>query len=89
MLKLLFCIALLAVNIATFIVILIDKRAARRGGNRLPERIILLLTLFLGGIGVLAAFYMARHKTRHYVLLTMVWIITAVEMAAVIWYLFS
>lgn len=55
---------LLSVNVLTFVVWGFDKRRARRGGRRVPEAQLLLLTL-LGGVGGAwlgcSAF---RHKTR-------------------------
>ena len=42
-----------------------DKRTARRGGWRVPERRLQLLTFVGGGVGALLAMVVLRHKTRH------------------------
>lgn len=52
----------------------LDKRAAGRGGRRMPEKTIVLLALAGAGPGVLAAFYLFRHKTKHRSLLAAAWI---------------
>ena len=41
----------------------VDKRAARRGGRRVPERSLLLPVLFGGLPGLLAGMLVFRHKT--------------------------
>ena len=51
------------VNVIAFAVFLIDKRQARRGGFRLSERSLLLLSLLGGSVGAFAAMQIARHKT--------------------------
>jgi uncharacterized membrane protein YsdA (DUF1294 family) len=52
---------LLALNILTFVVFGLDKRSARKGGQRVPENVL----LFLAGIGGTPAAYAARHYFRH------------------------
>ena len=56
---------LAAVNLAGLIAAYSDKRKARLGRWRTPERVFLLLALMGGGIGVLIGFAVFRHKTRH------------------------
>lgn len=41
-----------------------DKSQSKQGGRRIPERVLLGLTLFGGGIGGLAGMLVFRHKTR-------------------------
>lgn len=56
---------LIAVNLIGAIVTIHDKRAARRGAWRVPEK-TLFLFCFLGGCpGVYAAMRLAHHKTLH------------------------
>ncbi len=43
-----------------------DKRQAKRGGRRVPERRFFLLALLGGAPGGLLGMYAFRHKTRHW-----------------------
>lgn len=52
---------LIVLNILTFAVYGLDKRSARKGGERVPENVL----LFLAGVGGTPAAYAARHYFRH------------------------
>ena len=56
---------LLLINAAAFILMLVDKRKARKNRWRIPERTLILSALFGGSIGALLGMYTFRHKTRH------------------------
>ena len=73
---------LLIWNAVTFAVTAHDKWAAKRDKRRTPEKHFRLFALFCGGAGVLAAFYIFRHKTKHYGLLFQVWALTVLSYAA-------
>lgn len=51
-------------NFINFLLFGYDKFQAKRGGWRIPERVLLSLSLFGGGIGGLAGMLAFRHKTR-------------------------
>lgn len=51
-------------NFINFLLFGYDKFQAKRGGWRIPERVLLGLSLFGGGIGGLAGMLAFRHKTR-------------------------
>ena len=55
----------LAVNLVTFILYGVDKRRAKRGAWRIPEKTLLTGTWLLGGVGAWLAMRMFRHKTKH------------------------
>ena len=56
---------LLLINAAAFILMLVDKRKARKNRWRIPERTLILSALFGGSIGALLGMYTFRHKTKH------------------------
>jgi uncharacterized membrane protein YsdA (DUF1294 family) len=78
-------IYLAIINITGFITAFSDKRKARRGAWRIPEKAFLWLSVFGGGLGVLAGFFAFRHKTRHVGLMLGVISITAVFYAAAVY----
>ena len=51
-------------NFISFLLFGYDKFQAKLGGWRIPERVLLGLSLFGGGIGALAGMLAFRHKTR-------------------------
>ena len=55
----------LAVNLIVFVLYGVDKRRARKGAWRIPEKTLLTGTWLLGGVGAWAAMHMLRHKTKH------------------------
>ena len=57
---------LAAVNLAAFLAFGADKRRAKSGAWRVPERTLLLLTLIGGSFGALCGMRAFRHKTRHW-----------------------
>jgi len=58
---LLFAIPLTSIN---FLLFGYDKFQAKRNGWRIPERVLLGLTILGGGVGGLAGMLVFRHKTR-------------------------
>jgi len=54
---------LLAGNLVAFVLFWLDKKAARNGDWRIPERTLLLATAF-GALGGWMAQQILRHKTR-------------------------
>ncbi|MFA6027817.1 MAG: DUF1294 domain-containing protein [Patescibacteria group bacterium] len=51
-------------NIAVFCVYGLDKTSASANSRRISEKALLLLALFFGSPGALAAMYFFRHKTK-------------------------
>ena len=56
---------LLIVNAIAFLLMLADKRKARKKLWRIPESTLLLSAAIGGSIGSLAGMYTFRHKTKH------------------------
>lgn len=55
-----------AVSLAALIAYGADKRKAKRGKWRIPEKVLLLLSFFGGAVGGLLGMVLFRHKTRHW-----------------------
>lgn len=53
-------------NIAGIIVMWSDKRRAKKGAWRIPEKTLFLVSLLGGSIGTWAGMYLFRHKTKHW-----------------------
>ena len=57
-------IYLLIINAVSFLLMLIDKRKARKNRYRIPEVVLLGSAALGGSLGGLAGMYTVRHKTR-------------------------
>ena len=57
--------AWLVINLITFILYGVDKRRAKKGAWRIPEKTLLTGTWLLGGVGAWLAMRTFRHKTKH------------------------
>ena len=53
-------------NIATFALMGHDKRCARQGKWRVPEKALFLVTACFGGLGGVLGMKVFHHKTRHW-----------------------
>ena len=56
---------LTVMNLFAFLSMWSDKRRARRGKWRIPERTLFLLSFLGGSVGALTGMYAFRHKTKH------------------------
>lgn len=61
-----FLIYLAVINLVTLIVYGADKRKAKKGKWRVPEKTLFLLAIIGGSIGALAGMYLFHHKTKHW-----------------------
>lgn len=69
---------LIAINLVTFAVYGADKRRARRGAWRVPEKTLFLLPLLGGSVGALLGMRVFHHKTKHWYF---VWGVPAILLA--------
>lgn len=56
---------LLLINAAAFVLMLADKKKAKRGAWRIPEATLMGVAAAGGSLGALAGMRLFRHKTRH------------------------
>ena len=57
---------LLLVNLAAFLTFGADKRRAKRGRWRVPEKTLFALALLGGSVGAICGMKTFRHKTKHW-----------------------
>ena len=79
---------LIAINLVTFAVYGIDKRRARRGAWRVPEKTLFLLPLLGGSVGALLGMRVFRHKTKHWYFVWGVPAILLAQAALAVWLLY-
>lgn len=53
-------------NIASFVLMGYDKRCARQGKRRVPEKRLFLVTACFGGLGGVLGMKVFHHKTQHW-----------------------
>lgn len=84
-LPLLLALALLAWNLFALLLMWHDKRRARRGGQRVPERVLLAVAACGGALGVLGGMHSFRHKTKHPAFTIGVPLLLAAQAAVAVW----
>ena len=57
-------IYLVVINLIGLLIMYVDKRKAKYGRWRIPEKTLLLVALLGGSIGTIAGMYLFRHKTQ-------------------------
>ncbi|MEG2038198.1 MAG: DUF1294 domain-containing protein [Oscillospiraceae bacterium] len=57
---------LIIINLYGFYICYFDKRAAKKGQYRIPEKRFFTVAVLCGGLGVLCGMYTFRHKTKHW-----------------------
>ncbi|MFP4354296.1 MAG: DUF1294 domain-containing protein [Phycisphaerae bacterium] len=72
-----------SVNFVTFLFYAADKRAARNGSGRIPERQLLLLGMIGGSPAAILARHLLRHKTIKQPFRAIFWAICILQVAAV------
>ena len=80
-------LSLVLVNAMTFTLFALDKGLAIKGGRRIPERWLLIYSLFFGWFGGLIAQQLFRHKTRKQPFKSLFYLTILLDCIAVILYL--
>ncbi len=78
---------LLAINLFGFFLMWLDKRKAKKGSWRIPEKTLFIVTALGGGIGTIAGMYTFRHKTQKLNFVIGFPFITILEIIGIIWFL--
>lgn len=73
-----YCVFIGVMSIITYCLYASDKKKARRGEWRVPEKTLLLFSFFGGAVGGLLAMYMVRHKTKH-------WYFPVINLLGIVW----
>ena len=81
------CILLLLLNILTFALYGIDKRAAKKGTQRISERMLLLLALLGGSPAAWIARHYFHHKTSKRSFVIRFWLVVFIQMVCILAYL--
>lgn len=80
---------LLIINLFGFFIMWLDKRKSKRGEWRIQEKTIFIITALGGGFGTIAGMYTFRHKTQKLNFTIGLPLITILEIAGVIYYIFT
>ncbi len=59
-------LAVLALNCVSFFLMAHDKRCAKKGRRRIPEKTLFLSAALFGAFGGTAGMWLCRHKTKHW-----------------------
>lgn len=76
----------IVMNLFGFFIMWLDKRKAKKGAWRIPEKTLFLITALGGGIGTTAGMYVFRHKTQKLNFVIGFPFITILEIVAVIYF---
>ena len=75
------------INLIGFFIMWLDKRKAKKGAWRIPEKTLFIITALGGGIGTIAGMYTFHHKTRKIQFVIGFPLITILEAITIIWFL--
>ena len=66
----------------------LDKRKAKKGAWRIPEKTLFIITALGGGIGTIAGMYTFKHKTQKIQFVIGLPFITILEIVTIIYFVF-
>lgn len=75
------------INLIGFFIMWLDKRKARKGAWRIPEKTLFVITALGGGIGTIAGMYTFHHKTQKIQFVIGFPLITILEVITIIWFI--
>ncbi|WP_373232493.1 DUF1294 domain-containing protein [Cohnella sp.] len=71
----------------TLLMMAYDKKQARKGGRRIPERTLFLLSAIGGALGGIVGMRIWRHKTKHTSFVIGLPALLVVQLMAVYWFM--
>ena len=77
----------ITINLIGFFIMWLDKRKAKKGAWRIPEKTLFVITALGGGIGTIAGMYTFHHKTQKIQFVIGFPLITILEVITIIWFL--
>ena len=77
------------INLIGFFIMWLDKRKAKKGAWRIPEKTLFIITAIGEGIGTTAGMHVFRHKTQKVQLVIGFPLITILEIITVIYFIFK
>lgn len=77
---------IIGINLFGFFIMWVDKRKAKKGAWRIPEKTLFLVTALGGGIGTITGMYVFRHKTQKLNFVIGFPFITILEIVAVVYW---
>lgn len=75
----------LALSMLDFVLMGADKRRARQNRRRVPEKTFFAVALLGGSPGAIAGMWLFRHKTRHWYFRFGFPLLTALQLALLLW----
>ncbi len=77
--------ALAVLNLVSFSLMAYDKRCAKAGKWRVPEKVLFLAAACFGALGGVLGMQLCRHKTRHWYFQVFFPLMLAAQAALLIW----
>lgn len=74
------------INLFGFFIMWLDKRKAKKGAWRIPEKTLFIITAIGGGIGTTAGMYAFRHKTQKIQFVVGFPLITILEIITIVYF---
>ena len=76
---------LVIINLVAFAIFGIDKKRAKKGQWRIPEKTLFLSAILGGSVGAILGMYIFHHKTKHWYFQIGIPAILILQIAAVYW----
>ncbi len=76
---------LLIANVVSFALMAHDKKCAKEGKWRVPERTLFLATALFGGLGGVLGMQLLRHKTKHWYFQVFFPLMLVIQVALLVW----
>ncbi len=79
------CLIIAIMSLVSLASMGLDKRAARQGARRIPEKRLFLFAALGGALGGLFGMYLFHHKTRHWYFVLGFWALFLLQCALLVY----